>query len=55
MDMMDEGEILPRNVKRGVRSTDVVPCSEAWTVLKCHPNIAFASTFSPPSHLFNRS
>ena len=43
MDSMLEGEVLPRNVKKGVRSTDVVPCSEAWTVLKCHPNIAFAS------------
>ena len=55
VDSMLEGEILPRNVNRGVRTTDVVPCSEAWTVLKCHPNIAFASTFSPPHQSINRS
>ncbi|KAK4705374.1 AP-1-like transcription factor, partial [Phenoliferia sp. Uapishka_3] len=38
----EEDVILPRSVEPGVRTVDTVPCNEAWTVLKCHPNIAFA-------------
>lgn len=40
--------VLPRSVDPGVRTADTVPCNEAWTVLKCHPNIAFASAFFFP-------
>jgi len=34
-----------------VRTVETVPCNEAWTVLKAHPNIAFASTFTSRSLL----
>ncbi|GAA5854570.1 hypothetical protein JCM8547_004890 [Rhodosporidiobolus lusitaniae] len=37
-----EVEMLPRTVSAGVRSVETVPCNEAWTALKAHPNIAFA-------------
>jgi len=36
--------LLPRSVEPGIRTVDTVPCNEAWSVLKAHPNIAFAST-----------
>ncbi|GAA6037874.1 hypothetical protein JCM8097_005081 [Rhodosporidiobolus ruineniae] len=35
-------EVLSRSVDAGVRSVETVPCNEAWTALKSHPNIAFA-------------
>ncbi|GAA5927530.1 uncharacterized protein JCM15063_005926 [Sporobolomyces koalae] len=35
--------LLPRSVEPGVRTVETVPCNEAWTVLKAHPNIAFAN------------
>ncbi|ORY53400.1 hypothetical protein BCR35DRAFT_310542 [Leucosporidium creatinivorum] len=35
-------ETLPKSVPTGVRSVETVPCNEAWTTLKNHPNIAFA-------------
>ncbi|GAA5822028.1 hypothetical protein JCM11251_004832 [Rhodosporidiobolus azoricus] len=38
----DAVEMLPKTVDPGVRSVDTVPCNEAWTALKSHPNIAFA-------------
>ncbi|GAA6063508.1 hypothetical protein JCM10212_004770 [Sporobolomyces blumeae] len=34
--------LLPRSVEPGVRTVETVPCNEAWSVLKAHPNIAFA-------------
>ncbi|GAA5904764.1 hypothetical protein JCM6882_008368 [Rhodosporidiobolus microsporus] len=34
-------EMLPKTVDPGVR-VETVPCNEAWTALKSHPNIAFA-------------
>ncbi|BGP15032.1 hypothetical protein JCM10213v2_002987 [Rhodosporidiobolus nylandii] len=37
-----EIEMLPKTVQPGVRTADTVPCNEAWTALKAHPNIAFA-------------
>ncbi|KAL8289991.1 hypothetical protein RQP46_002930 [Phenoliferia psychrophenolica] len=40
---LEEDVLLPRSVEPGVRTVDTVPCNEAWTVLKCHPNIAFAN------------
>lgn len=45
----DAVESLPRSVPSGVRTAETVPCNEAWTVLKSHPNIAFAGTYS--SHI----
>lgn len=45
-------ETLPKSVPTGVRTVDTVPCNEAWTTLKNHPNIAFAGpSSSPPSLL----
>lgn len=35
-------------VGQSVRTVETVPCNEAWSVLKAHPNIAFASTFREP-------
>ncbi|GAA5837590.1 hypothetical protein JCM3766R1_006854 [Sporobolomyces carnicolor] len=35
--------LLPRSVEPGVRTVETVPCNEAWSVLKAHPNIAFAN------------
>ncbi|SCV70738.1 BQ2448_3500 [Microbotryum intermedium] len=38
----DSIEMLPKSVPSGVRTEDI-PCSEAWSVLKSHPNIAFTN------------
>ncbi|KDE07963.1 hypothetical protein MVLG_01869 [Microbotryum lychnidis-dioicae p1A1 Lamole] len=35
-------EMLPKSVPSGVRTKDI-SCSEAWSVLKSHPNIAFTN------------
>ncbi|GAA5962519.1 hypothetical protein JCM3765_003715 [Sporobolomyces pararoseus] len=35
--------LLPRSVEPGIRTVETVPCNEAWTALKAHPNIAFAN------------
>ncbi|KAM0746529.1 hypothetical protein T439DRAFT_294001 [Meredithblackwellia eburnea MCA 4105] len=37
-----EDDPSPSSSTRGVVTVETVPCNEAWTVLKCHPNIAFA-------------
>ncbi|GAA6005035.1 hypothetical protein JCM10207_008485 [Rhodosporidiobolus poonsookiae] len=34
--------MLPLSVDPGLRTVESVPCNEAWTALKAHPNIAFA-------------
>lgn len=42
--------LLPRSVPPGLRTRETdIPCNDAWTMLKEHPNIAFASTVPPLS------
>lgn len=42
-----EVEMLPKSVPSGIRTmADKIPCNEAWTTLKNHPNIAFAGEWS---------
>ncbi|GAA5971864.1 hypothetical protein JCM11641_001547 [Rhodosporidiobolus odoratus] len=36
-------ELLPRSVQPGVKTVESMPCNEAWSALKAHPNIAFAN------------